>query len=550
MKRRQVIEILILIGLAYIYLMFGNGIISLTNPDEVFYTQTAKEMIQNKTWMTPYLFGSPQFEKPILLYWLMRISIGIFGDTSFAARFAPALFAILGAIAVYFLSLVGFKNEKKAFITSLMLISSGFYIGLARSVFTDMIFSVLILFALLAFYWGYVHQSRKGWGIILFFVASALATLAKGPLGIIIPLSIVTIFLYVKKDLKFLFCKYSLWGLLAFLAVSLPWYILMEVKYKAAFNKEFFYNDHFVRIIRAEHIENDKWYFYPFTMFGTIFPWCLYAFIGLFFLFKHAKRHVNNFHIFLLIWISVVLFVFQFAHSKLTSYIFPLYPALIIIAGDYVYNSISGQNKGRLFYYSSLIMSAIILLVPVVLLVAVSMPKLSVYISSKIPVYALAIALFILGVFSLVYVLRKKFLNFTFVLVSLLLVVLFGASLLHDDMEPYVSSKQASEYLLNNYSFSGPIICSKFYVRGVKYFTEKEVVVVDIPGTNFFSPHPVLFLNSHQKVRDYLSKQPVNYGILKKGNVKDFEYLAKGYYKFEVLKQIGNEYVVRISPLG
>lgn len=550
MKRRQIVEIFILIGLAYIYLMFGNGIVSLTNPDEVFYTQTAKEMVQHKTWMTPYLFGSPQFEKPIFLYWLMRISMGIFGDTSFAARFSPALFAILGAIAVYFLSLIGFKNEKKAFITSLMLISSGFYIGLARSVFTDMIFSVLILFALLAFYWGYIHPSRKGWGIVLFFVSSALAVLAKGPLGIIISLSTVVIFLYVKKDLKFLFCRYFIWGLLAFLAVSLPWYILMELKYGAGFNREFFYNDHFLRIIKAEHIENDKWYFYPFTMIGTVFPWCLYTLIGIFFLFKNIKRHANNFNIFLIVWISVVLFVFQFAHSKLTSYIFPLYPALIIIAGDYIYNSVLSQNKPRLFYFSSLIMSAAILLFSVVLAVAASMPKLSVYLSSTFPVYALAVSLFILGVFSLVYVLGNKFLRFTFILVSLLLVVLFGGSLLHEDIEPYVSSRQASEYLLHNYPVSGPIICSKFYVRGVKYYTGKDVVVVDIPGTDFFSPHPVLFLNTHQKVRDFLAKQQVNYGIIKKGNVQDFKSLTNGYYKFEILKQIGNEYVVRVSALG
>jgi len=32
-------------------------------------------MIQHNTWMTPYLFGQPQFEKPIFLYWMLRASI-------------------------------------------------------------------------------------------------------------------------------------------------------------------------------------------------------------------------------------------------------------------------------------------------------------------------------------------------------------------------------------------------------------------------------------------------------------------------------------------
>ncbi|MDO8663046.1 MAG: glycosyltransferase family 39 protein [Candidatus Omnitrophota bacterium] len=547
MKKNNLIHLLILMGLAYIYLMFGNGTLSLTNPDEVFYAQTAKEMIQHKSWMTPYLFGQPQFEKPILLYWLMRISIGIFGNTSFAARFAPAFFGILGVIAVYFITLIGFKNEKKAFISSLILLSSGFYIGLSRSVFTDLIFSVLILFALLFFYWGYAYPRRKGWGIILFFAAMALAVLAKGPLGCLIPLSTVVVFLFIKKDLKFLFSKYSLWGLLAFSVIALPWYILMEIRYGASFNREFFYNDHFVRLIKAEHPDNDKWYFYPFTMIGTVFPWCLYTLIGLVYLLKNIKRHLESFNIFLIVWITMVLLIFQFAHSKLTSYIFPLYPALIIIAGDFIYNSISGKNKGRLFYFSSLIMAVFILIVSIGLIAALG--AFAPYLSSKAPVYALSAALFILGILALVLVSRKKFLGFTLVLASSLLVILFGSASIHEDIEPFVSSKAASEYLIKNYTFSGPIICSKFYARGVKFYTDKEVVVVDIPGTPFFSPHPLPFLNSHLKVRDFLAQRPVNYGIIKRTNVKDFEYLSAGYYKFEVLKQIGNEYIIRVTPL-
>ncbi len=547
MKKNNLVNLLILIGLAYLYLMFGSGILSLTNPDEVFYAQTTKEMIQNKSWMTPYLFGEPQFEKPIFLYWLMRISFGIFGMTSFASRFSPALFGILGVIAVYFLALIGFKNEKKAFISGLILLSSGFYIGLSRSVFTDLIFSVLILFALLAFYWGYAYPNRKGLGIILFFASSALAVLAKGPLGIIISASVVSVFLLIKKDLKFLFCKHAFWGLLVFAALALPWYLLMELKYGASFNREFFYNDHFVRLIKAEHLENDRWYFYPFTMIGTVFPWCFYTAIGIFYLFKNIRRQADNFNIFLAVWIVAVLLIFQFARSKLTSYIFPLYPALIIIAGDFVYNSISGQNKGRLFYFSSLIMSVFILIVSIGLVAA--LPAYSAYLSSKAPVYALSAALFIAGALALVFVLRKKFLAFTFTLASSLLVVLFGSAAVHNDVEPFVSSKAASEYLLKNYTLNGPIICSKFYLRGVKYYTGKEVVTVDIPGTNFFSPHPIPFLNSDAKVREFLSKQPVTYGIIKKGNVIDFRRLTEGSFNFEILKQIGNEYVIMVTPL-
>jgi len=281
MSKENLRHILVLLGLAYVFFILGNGILSLTSPDEVFYAQTAKEMARHNSWMTPYLFDAPQFEKPILLYWFLRIGLLIFSNPYFGARFFPALFAALGVVAVYFLSLLGFKNEKKAFISALVLMSCGLYIGLARTVFTDMIFSVFILFSLLSFYWGYIRQARKGPGVLLFFIFSGLAVLTKGPLGFLIPFLIVSVFLLIKREAKFLFCKYSLWGIFIFIGISFPWYLLMIKKYGSGFIYEFFYNDHIRRLIEAEHIGNDKWYFYPFSIIGCMFPWSLYTFFAL-----------------------------------------------------------------------------------------------------------------------------------------------------------------------------------------------------------------------------------------------------------------------------
>jgi 4-amino-4-deoxy-L-arabinose transferase-like glycosyltransferase len=283
-------------------------------------------------------------------------------------------------------------------------------------------------------------------------------------------------------------------------------------------------------------------------MVGTMFPWSLYALIALVYLVRGIRRNMDTFTLFLGVWIGIVLLIFQFAHSKLTSYIFPLFPALALVTADFICSrAIFAKSPSRIFYVVSLVMAAVILLVPIGLIVA--LPSYSMYLSSKIPVCVLALALFILGIFSLVFVLRKKFAGFTFTLFFLLLIILFGAASIHKDIEPYVSSGPAAEYLLKNYTVNGPIICSKFFVRGVRFYTDKEVAAVDIPGSEFFSPHPIPFLNSDTKVREFLSRQPVTYGIIKKTNIIDVKRLTDGYFKFEILKQIGNEYVIRISSL-
>jgi len=539
-------QILILIVLSYFFFMLGNGILSLTSPDEVFYAQTAKEMLQHNTWLTPYLFSQPNFEKPILTYWLLRIAFILFGISHFAARFFPALFAMFGVISVYFLGLIGFKDEKKAFLASLILMSYGLYIGLARTLFTDMIFSVFILLSLSSFFWGYSVQEEKAAGLLLFFIFSGLAVLTKGPLGFLIPFLIIVMFLLIKKDLKFLLCKYSLWGLFIFALISLPWYIFMMNKYGQSFIHEFFYNDHIRRFIEAEHKNFDKWYFYPLSMAGCIFPWSLFLLASLIFLPKHLRQKKNSFFVFLACWICIVFLIFQFAHSKLASYIFPLFPALALLCGDFIYDSLSVNNRRRLIFFISLATLFILLLIPVS--ISMGLFKYSIYIPSKIPLLCLSVAFLTLTILMLFFVFQNKLLKSIYTLVSVIPIMLCTFLFIHNDIEPYISSKKACEYLLKNYTINNTILSSKPFLRGIRYYTDKDVAVLDAPQNQFFSPHPIPFLNSDQKVSDFLRRQSVTYCILKRSSVEDIERIADKEFKYTILNIIGNEYIVRIEP--
>jgi 4-amino-4-deoxy-L-arabinose transferase-like glycosyltransferase len=530
--------------------MFGNGLISLTIPDEVFYAQTSKEMLQQHNWMTPYLFGQPQFEKPIFLYWLLNLGFVIFGINSFAARFFPAFFGMLGVVGVYLLARIGFRDDKKAFICAVVMMTCGLYVGLARSVFTDLIFSVLILLALLSFYWGYVFERRKRAGVLLFFIFSALAVLTKGPLGLIIPALTVILFLFIKKNIRFLLDRCFIWGLLLFSLICLPWYILMFKLYGNNFIQEFFYNDHFRRIIEAEHRSNDTWYFYPLSMVGCIFPWSIFLVISLFSLSKYLKQKDNAFYVFLVSLIAVTFVIFQSAHSKLVSYIFPLFPALAIFTGGFIAEALGSEKKRQL--YAALFFNLLaIFLIPVVLTVV--WLRFQHYLAAYVPsssTICLFIAIFLVyGLLVLTFLLKKKFLAGIYCLALFVPLTLYLAPFVNQNVEPYVSPKISCEYLLNNYKVDNIILSSKFFVRGIRYYTDKEVAVIDMPGTPFFSPHPVPFLNSPDKLLSFFRKQKVTYCILKKNNVQDVMGAISGEFKATMLKVIGNEYILKIEIL-
>lgn len=540
-------HIWILIGLSYVFFIFGNGIVNLTSPDEVFYAQTAKEMIHHKTWMVPYLFDAPNFEKPIFTYWFLRIGFILFGVTNFGARFFCGFFAAIGVIAVYLLALLGFKDREKAFTTALILMSSALYVGLARTVFTDMIFTVLILLAFLSFFYAYLKAKHKALGIILFFFFCALATLTKGPLGLLLPLISVFIFLGIRKELKFIFCLESLWGLLFFCLTAIPWYWFIYKEFGQSFIQEFFINDHWRRLLEAEHLGNDKWYFYPLSMIACMFPWSIFVFLSFFYFAKKLKaKNAPAIYLYLLCWIGVIFVVFQVSHSKLVSYIFPLFPAMALVAGDYMSSKKNAERKT--FFAASLASWFFLVCFPIALIV--SALKYPAHAPSKPILYGFIIFYLIQLMFLLFFIIKKRFLAQIYMLIFQIPLLFYFFLIAHGQASAYISGKEACGYLMRNYAVHNTVLCSKPFMRGVRFYTDMPVAAMNIRGDNYFSPHPTPFLNSYEKVLNFLNNQPLTYAVVRKSDYQDLERMTAGAaMRCELLKIIGDEYIVRINAV-
>ena len=544
-------NIIILMGISLVFFMLGNNLLAMTNPDEVFYSLSAKEMIQQNTWLVPHIFGEPQFEKPILSFWLIRLSFCVFGINNFAARFPTALFAILGGLTVYYFCQLAYRNKNKSFLFTLILISSGLYIGLARFLLTDMIFSVFILMSLVAFYAGYIQPGHKRAGILLFFVFSALAVLTKGLLGVVLPLFIVLLFLIMQKNLKFIFTSTTLYGVIIFMVLALPWYGYMVKQYGNSFIQEFFYNDHIRRILEAEHSSNDSWYFYPLTMILGMLPWSIFvvaSFGG--FIKKVRENAANPVYHFLLSWVLVVFIAFQMAHSKLISYIMPLIPALAIITGNYI-ATLFEKKKNKTLFIMVFLSSLLLLGVSFVLFLLSSgyLPiefKYYEYVpDAKLIIGLLILSLAIAGgaIFSSLTQRHKRCFYILALQVPLLLMLVF---LSRNRFENYVSSKEVSEYLVANHTVQNKILCSKMFARGVRYYTDKDIAVI---GGQFFSPHPVPVVDTDKEVLDFLKSQGRTYAIVRKDQYDQISRVSKDQFEFKELLHAGDAYVLSINHM-
>ena len=145
------------------------------------------------------------------------------------------------------------------------------------------------------------------------------------------------------------------------------------------------------------------------------------------------------------------------------------------------------------------------------------------------------------------FVLKKKVLKTVYAIAPVFLLFFCFVPFIKNDIDLYQSSKNQCIYLLKNYAVGDTILCSKFFARGVRYHTGRDIAVIDIAGEPFFSPHPVPYLDTDQKAADFLRKRPVTYCIVKKSAKEDIERIAGREFKYVVLNQIGNAYILRVE---
>ena len=73
----------------------GNNLAPLIDRDEPRFAQATREMIQRDEWVVPYFNDQYRFDKPVLIYWMMRPCYALFGANEFSARLPSVLSAIL-----------------------------------------------------------------------------------------------------------------------------------------------------------------------------------------------------------------------------------------------------------------------------------------------------------------------------------------------------------------------------------------------------------------------------------------------------------------------
>ncbi|HEV2331858.1 MAG TPA: glycosyltransferase family 39 protein, partial [Gammaproteobacteria bacterium] len=315
----------------------GLGQRDLFQTDEGRYAEIPREMVVSGDWVTPRLNTLKYFEKPPLQYWATAVAYEAFGATNATSRLWTALTGFLCLLMTGYAGTRLF-GARSAWSGVLMLMGSVYFIIMGHFNTLDMGVSCFMcgsLFAFLLAMEASEMKARRGWMYAAWGMA-ALATLSKGLEAVVLPGAVFLLYVLIKRDWARFRQLHFVGGLLIYLAIAAPWFLLVSLR-NPDFAQFFFVHEHFERFLTTVHHRVEPWWFFiPILLFGL---WCfLPQFVRA--LVTALRRReppleAGRFDhgLFLWLWCGFIFLFFSLSDSKLGSYILPIFPALALLVG-------------------------------------------------------------------------------------------------------------------------------------------------------------------------------------------------------------------------
>ena len=265
-------DLVFLLAICFVVFWWRLGALGLIDPDEPFYAQTAREMVQSGDWATPQIFGQPQFEKPIFFYWMTAASFEVFGESEFAARVPSALPGPLTVLLAYLFSARVF-SRRAALLSSVIMATGLEFALMSRLMLTDIFLAFFIAGSLYAYWLAMEDERHRNRWVLLHFLCGGMAVLTKGPVASLVTLFATLSFRALSKR-PMPYRGWGLWtGLVGYLAISIPWYVIMLVRHGWSFFDAFFIHENIGRMFYAEHPTNNHPFYYLIILFAGAAPW-------------------------------------------------------------------------------------------------------------------------------------------------------------------------------------------------------------------------------------------------------------------------------------
>jgi 4-amino-4-deoxy-L-arabinose transferase-like glycosyltransferase len=323
------------------------GLAALWGSSEAREVHVVEVMLRDGEWVLPLRNGIVP-SKPIGFHLVAAVLGSLIGKATPAVVRLVSYIAGIGLVLVTSLLAYRFSSHREerdrrtyAVFAGSMTLTTYLWIRLAVDARVDMIFS---FFVSLAIYFGYAAFNFGGSGsefrrshCAAFWLASAAAVLCKGPLGLVLPLSIVGISCWFMSGWRrawSLLFDFKI-GWLLFLIPILIWYLSAYLRGGEAFLLRQLLFENIERVTGNERMNSQPFWYYAREFFRVYTPWSIIVCFVIVGYWRDIlkpfslRRESLSPHWLGYIWFGFGFVLFSCASGKRSSYLLPLLPGFL-----------------------------------------------------------------------------------------------------------------------------------------------------------------------------------------------------------------------------
>jgi len=349
---------MLLVSTSFVLFFLNLGGASLWDVDEGRNSVAAGEMVTSGNWVKPTFNGRDRFDKPALLYWLQATAYRFLGMNEFAARLPSALAALAAVLLCYELGRRLF-SAAAGLCGGLVVATTPMFCAAARFANPDALLNCFTVLTFFLFWFGYPRAGS--WWFASMGASMGIAVLAKGPVGLVLPLAVVGLFLFWNRELRLFWNRRFFLGVVTFSVIALPWYIFVAIETKGDFLRGFILNHNLNRFTSSMENHHGSVFYYPTVMLLGFAPWSLFfALVGWYSIWSAMRQPRPRFqkiwaaaadrentqtaavedgplraYRFLFAWIVVYMAFFSLAATKLPNYVLPIYVPAALLCGRF-----------------------------------------------------------------------------------------------------------------------------------------------------------------------------------------------------------------------
>ena len=340
--RRPVLTLILLASLTF---LAGLGRQAITDADEAFYAEAAREMVESGDWLTPRFNYENRWEKPVLYYWVTAAAFLVTGPTEGSARLGAAVSGIALALLTYLIALDRQADRRAAWLAGAIVASCFGYFAEARMALPDLPLACFITLTVWAALRAAESDAMRWW--VVTGLGAGLGFLTKGPVGIVLPAIVVLPIWWRERRRITVGVRGVAVALGVGVAVGVPWYLAMWRVHGTEYLRVFFLENNVRRFATEEYNGTRPLWFYLPIVLGGVLPWSAYLTV---FAARCARgsRDTTGSEAGtdwrLVIWLVMPLLFYTASIGKQPRYILPVLPPLAILLARGIMRCVASER--------------------------------------------------------------------------------------------------------------------------------------------------------------------------------------------------------------